>query len=317
MRLNKRSTPEGFLNVLKPYGWTSHDVVGLVRRLTQSRRVGHGGTLDPAATGVLAVAVGRATRLIDYMAGQDKSYCADIVFGAATTTDDAEGTVLFARDPTGLSLEAVISSLAGFLGDVDQVPPQYSAVKLEGRKAYEIARKGGEAALKPRRVTIKGLAVVGWDPPVLSVVIRCSKGTYVRSLARDLGERLGVGAHLGALVRLASGPFDCSDSVSVEQLRMAAEFEYLDRFIYPPDLAVRQLPAVVVAGQHGIDMLAGRPWAVRDETASHMTCRVYSDLGKFLGLAEVMDGQWQPRLVLCNPSDLSDQSDTLAPLEDA
>lgn len=298
MRDNKRSTLEGFLNVSKPYGWTSHDVVGLVRRLAQSRRVGHGGTLDPAATGVLVVAVGRATRLIDYMAGQDKSYCADIVFGAATTTDDAEGTVLYARDPAQLSLEVAIPAIAGFLGEIDQVPPQYSAVKLEGRKAYEIARKGGEAALTARRVTIKGLAVVGWDPPILSILVRCSKGTYVRSLARDLGERLGVGAHLGALVRLASGPFDCSDSVGVEDLRLAAEYGYLDRLIYPPDLAVRHLPAVVLAGQHLEDMLAGRPWTASGEAASRITSRVYSDEGSFMGLAEPVDGQWQPKLVM-------------------
>ena len=311
MRLSKRSTLEGFLNVSKPYGWTSHDVVGLVRRLTRYRRVGHGGTLDPAATGVLAVAVGRATRLIDYMAGQDKSYCADIVFGAATTTDDAEGTVLYARDPARLSLEAVIPALAGFLGEIDQIPPQYSAVKLEGRKAYEIARKGGEAALKARRVTIKGLAVVGWDPPILSVVVCCSKGTYVRSLARDLGERLGIGGYLGALVRLTSGPFDCSDSVGVEDLRMAAEFEYLDRLIYPPDLAVRQLPAVVVAGGHLEDMLTGRPWTARDWTTPPTTSRVYSDEGSFLGLAEAVDGQWHPRLVLSDPLTPSNTPPTL------
>lgn len=312
---------EGFLNISKPCGWTSHDVVGLVRRLTQSRRVGHGGTLDPAATGVLAVAVGRATRLIDFMASHDKSYCADIVFGAATTTDDADGKVLYAHDPARLDLETVIPALAGFLGAIDQLPPQYSAVKLEGRKAYEIARKGGEAALKPRRITIKGLAVVGWEPPILSVVIRCSKGTYIRSLARDLGDRLGVGAHLGALVRLASGPFDCSDSLGVEELRMAAEFEYLDRFIYPPDLAVRQLPAVVVAGRHRDDMLAGRAWTARDEATAPITSRVYSDTGSFLGLAEAVDGQWRPRLVLTDPSnsfDVPDPADTpAANLEDA
>jgi tRNA pseudouridine55 synthase len=295
---NKRSTPEGFLNVLKPYGWTSHDVVGLVRRLVQNRRVGHGGTLDPAATGVLVVAVGRATRLIDYMSGQDKSYCADIVLGAATTTDDAEGTVLYARDPFSVSLDMVIPILSGFLGEIEQVPPQYSAVKLAGRKAYEIARGGGEATLSARRVTIRGLALIGWEPPILTVVIRCTKGTYVRSLARDLGERLGVGAHLLALVRLTSGPFDCADSVGVEDLRLAAEFEYVDRLIYPPDLAVRHLPAVVVAGSHMEDMLTGRPWTPGVEAAPAVISRVYSDGGEFLGLAEMSDGKWQPKLVM-------------------
>lgn len=315
MSSDKRPTLEGFLNVSKPYGWTSHDVVGLVRRLAGCRRVGHGGTLDPAATGVLVVAVGRATRLIDYMAGQDKSYCADFVFGAVTTTDDSEGTVIYARDPAHLSLESVIPALSGFLGQIDQIPPQYSAVKLEGRKAYEIARKGGEADLKSRHVTIKGLAVVGWEPPILSVVVRCSKGTYVRSLARDLGERLGVGAHLGALVRLASGPFDCSDSVGVDALRLAAEFGYLDQLIFPPDLAVRHLPVLVVAGPHLEDMLAGRPWAVLDAAALPNTCRVYSGEGAFLGLAQATAEQWQPKLVLADLPGRSDPSDAPVILE--
>jgi tRNA pseudouridine55 synthase len=293
----KRPTLEGFLNVSKPYGWTSHDVVGLVRRLVQNRRVGHGGTLDPAAVGVLPVAVGRATRLVDYMAGQDKSYCADIVLGAATTTDDAEGSVLNARDPSGVSLELIVPLLATFLGEIDQVPPQFSAVKLEGRKSYEIARKGGQAPLMARRVTIKGLAVVDWEPPILSVVVRCSKGTYIRSLARDLGVRLGVGAHLGALVRLTSGPFDCSDSVGVDDLRLAAEYGYLEQFLYPPDLAVRHLPAVVVAGKRYDDMVTGRSWIDETGAESSELARVYSDTGAFLGLVESVYGKWQPKIV--------------------
>lgn len=290
-------TLEGFLNVSKPYGWTSHDVVGLVRRLVKNRRVGHGGTLDPAATGVLIVAVGRATRLLDYMAGQDKTYCADVVLGAATTTDDAEGSVIYARDPSSIGLKDAVTALSSFLGEIDQVPPQFSAVKLEGRKAYEIARKGGEAALAARRVTIRGLAVLEWSPPTISVLVRCSKGTYVRSLARDLGERLGVGAHLASLVRLGSGSQDCSESVGVEDLRLAAEFGYLDRLIYPPDLAVRDLPALVVAGEHVDRMLAGRAWECSAVLTSGKA-RVYSDEGGFLGLVELVDGLWQPRFVM-------------------
>ncbi|MHB1160570.1 MAG: tRNA pseudouridine(55) synthase TruB [Chloroflexota bacterium] len=298
MNGTRRAAPEGFLNVSKPYGWTSHDVVQLVRRLAGTRRVGHGGTLDPAATGVLVVAVGRATRLVDYLGEQDKSYCGDVVLGAATTTDDAEGSVLYARDPSALTLDQLVEALSGFLGELDQVPPQYSAVKLEGKKAYEIARKGGQAALRARRVTIKGIAVVAWEPPTASILVRCSKGTYIRSLARDLGERLGVGGHLGALVRTASGPFDCGDAVGVEDLRLAAEFGYLDRLIWPPDLAVAHLPAVVVSGPHAEDMKGGRRWAAVSAPAETKLVRVYTTDGAFLGLAELQEGRWQPKLVL-------------------
>ncbi len=295
---SRRSTVEGFLNVCKPYGWTSHDVVQLVRRITGTRRVGHGGTLDPAAAGVLVIAVGRATRLIDYLAGQDKSYCGDIVLGASTDTDDAEGSVLRISDPSAIGLEQVVPPLASFLGEIEQIPPQYSAVKLGGKKAYEIARRGGKAAVAPRRVTIKGIAVVGWEPPTLSVIVHCSKGTYIRSLARDLGESLGVGAHLGALVRLSSGSFDLDDSVGIEDLRLAAEFGYLDRLIRAPDVAVARLPAVVVGAPHSRDMLGGRRWRASISRPVSGPVRVYSDGGVFLGLAELVDDQWQPRLVM-------------------
>ena len=294
---------EGFLNVCKPWGWTSHDVVQLVRKLAGTRRVGHAGTLDPAATGVLPVAVNRATRLVDFLADRDKGYCADVVLGAATNTDDADGTVLYARNPAPVTLDAAVAALSSFLGEIEQVPPQFSAVKLRGRKAYEIARSGAAAALAPRRVTIKGLAVVGWEPPIVSILVNCSKGTYIRSLARDLGEKLGVGAHLGALVRCRSGAFDLSDAVGIDDLRLAAEFGYLDRLIYPPDVAVAHLPAVIASDRHSRDMGLGRPWpaglnAKRDIVGAGVLARVYSDEGAFLGLAELVEGSWQPRLVM-------------------
>ncbi len=297
MNGTRKTAPEGFLNISKPYGWTSHDVVQLVRRLTGIRRVGHAGTLDPAAVGVLMVAVGRATRLIDYLAEQYKCYCGDVVLGAATDTDDGEGAVLYARDPSNITLDLATEALSGFLGEIEQVPPQYSAVKVQGKKAYEVARKGGKTHLAPRRVTIKGLAVVDWEPPTLSVAVLCSKGTYIRSLARDLGERLGVGAHLGALVRLASGPFTWEDAVGIEDLKLAAEFDYLDKLIWPPDLAVAHLPAVIASESHALDMRGGRRWPAHWVPEKAGLVRVYSEEGWFLGLAEALEGSWQPRLV--------------------
>lgn len=295
---SKSSMIEGFLNISKPHSWTSHDVVQLVRRLAGTRRVGHAGTLDPAATGVLVVAVGRATRLLDYMAGQDKCYCGDFVLGASTDTDDADGTVLQVSDPSHIDLDRVVSALGGFLGEIEQVPPQYSAIKLHGKKAYELARKGEKAALVPRRVTIKSMAVVGWEPPTISVMVLCSKGTYIRSLARDLGERLGIGGHLGALVRCSSGPFGLNDAIGIDDLRLAAEFGYLEKLVLAPDIAVAHLPAIIIGDAHTRDMRGGRRWPVRADHTISGPVRVYSTGGEFLGLAAVGDGKWQPKLVL-------------------
>lgn len=298
MKNNKTPIVEGLLNISKPYSWTSHDVVQLVRRLTGTRRVGHAGTLDPAATGVLVVAVGRATRLLDYLTGQDKCYCGDIVFGASTDTDDAEGTVIQISDPGSIDLDRIVSALGSFLGEIEQVPPQYSAIKLQGKKAYELARKGERATLKPRKVTIRSMAVVGWEPPTVSVVMICSKGTYIRSLARDLGAKLGVGAHLGALVRCSSGPFSLEDAVDIENLKLAAEFGYLARLVLPADVAVTHLPAIIVRDEHTRDMRGGRRWSARTESVSRGPVRVYSSEGVFLGMAAAVEGKWQPKLVM-------------------
>jgi tRNA pseudouridine55 synthase len=269
-----------------------------VRRLTGIRRVGHAGTLDPAAVGVLVVAVGRATRLLDYLSGQDKAYCGDIVLGASTDTDDAVGTVLQVSDPSGIDLGQVATALRCFLGEIEQLPPQYSAIKLQGKKAYELARKGEKVTLTPRRVTIKSMAIVGWEPPTVSVVVLCSKGTYIRSLARDLGEKLGVGGHLGALVRFASGPFSLDDAVGIEDLRLAAEFGYLDKLVLPADIAVAHFPAIIVTDENARAMLGGRRWPVRAASAPDGPVRVFSSEGKFLGLAIAVEGKWQPKLVL-------------------
>lgn len=301
--MGRVATPgvEGFICVLKPFGWTSHDVVQLLRKLTGVRRVGHGGTLDPAASGVLLVAIGRATRLIDYLADQDKIYCADVVLGASTDTDDADGAVLSVRDPSWIGVSEIFPALSTFLGEISQVPPQYSAVKLQGRKAYEVARRGGTSELAPRKIVVNGIAMLEWESPVLSILVHCSKGTYIRSIARDLGQRLGSGAHLGALVRVASGRFTCEDAVSIEDLKLATEFGYLDNLVWPPDAAVAHLPALVVSQEHEEDMASGRKWQ-SGTVGSPGRVRVYSEGGGFLGLAEHEDGMWQPRVVITEES---------------
>lgn len=216
----------GLLAVAKPAGMTSHDVVDRVRRATGERRVGHAGTLDPMATGLLLVAVGPATRLNQYLTGHDKEYRARIAFGTATDTDDAEGRVI-RQSPVPEALTDpgfAQTQLRALIGDLEQVPPAYSAVKRQGRKAYEVARAGGELELEPRTVTVYQADLVSLAAgPVVewTVDLRVSKGTYIRALARDLGRALGSAAHLAGLQRRQSGRVRLEDAVSLEQVEAA------------------------------------------------------------------------------------------------
>lgn len=214
---------DGVIVVAKPAGPTSHDVVGLVRRLSATKRVGHGGTLDPFAAGVLPVFLGRATRLAECHLGHDKRYTATICFGETSTTDDIDGERTAIEGPA-LSRADVEAGLRGLTGLLRQVPPAYSAVQMGGRRAYQMARAGQEVELAPREVTIHALDLLEWDAsdalrPVAVVDVRCSAGTYVRALARDLGARLDTGAYLGALTRTESGHFRLDDAIGFDTLR--------------------------------------------------------------------------------------------------
>jgi tRNA pseudouridine55 synthase len=245
--------PDGLIVVDKPAGWTSHDVVARLRRLAGTRRVGHAGTLDPMATGVLLVGVGRATRLLGHLALTDKAYRATARLGAATTTDDAEGEVTWAAPPAALaSLDeaALRAALAGLTGELDQAPPQVSAVKVAGRRAYALARAGERVELAPRRVTVRRLELLGLrrDPGGgwldVDLDVACSSGTYVRALARDLGDRLGCGGHLTALRRTRVGGFGLDSARTLDELAA--------------DLAVIPLAAAVAAAFPRRDVDAGQ-----------------------------------------------------------
>jgi tRNA pseudouridine55 synthase len=218
---------DGVLVVAKPVGPTSHDVVGLVRRLAATKRVGHGGTLDPFASGVLPLFLGKATRLVEYHLGDRKRYRATVCFGASSTTDDLEGALTPAGGPAPGRAD-VEAALGRFRGTIEQRPPAYSAIKVAGRRAYALARAGESVDLAPRQVTIHAMEIVGWDEttpdePVAILDVECSAGTYVRSLARDLGEASGSAAYLGALTRTASGPFTIEKAVPLDEVRAAAE----------------------------------------------------------------------------------------------
>jgi tRNA pseudouridine55 synthase len=193
-------------------------VVAKVRRLTGQKKVGHAGTLDPLATGVLLVCLGNATRLLEYLVGGQKQYRAIIRFGITTDTLDAEGQILTQQDPSALSEAQIRAVLPQFIGTIQQTPPIFSAIKQDGQSIHKRARRGEEVIVMPRPVTIQSLTWVDWQPPNLTLDVVCSAGTYIRSLARDLGEAVGVGAHLGGLIRLASGQWSVEHAVTLEQL---------------------------------------------------------------------------------------------------
>jgi tRNA pseudouridine55 synthase len=245
---------DGVLVVRKDPGFTSQDVVAVVRRLTATRRAGHGGTLDPFASGVLPIFLGLATRLVEYHMGDDKAYRATVCFGATSETDDREGELVPGSGP-GPTREAVEAALAGFRGRIQQRPPAYSALKVGGRRAYQLARQGTPPQLAPRPVTIGRLDLVEWDGsdperPTAVLEVECGAGTYIRSLARDLGERLGCGAYLGALVRTASGPFALPAAHSLDDIRRAAADGpgALARVLLPVDAGLEVVPEAVLTG---------------------------------------------------------------------
>jgi tRNA pseudouridine55 synthase len=235
---------DGVLVVDKPAGPTSHDVVDRVRRSLGTRRVGHAGTLDPFATGVLVVCVGRATRLVRFLGEGEKEYAATVRLGFATNTDDATGEPLGEPRAVDVPAETLAAALRGLVGTFDQVPPAFSARHVGGRRLYELARRGEVAPRAATRVSVFGLELVGVDGATLEMVVRCSPGTYVRALARDLGEHLGTGAHLAALRRTRSGAFDLSQAVPGDDLSGARDA------LRPLSELLLELPAVTV-GEEG------------------------------------------------------------------
>lgn len=260
---------DGVIVVAKPAGPTSHDVVALVRRLSGVRRVGHGGTLDPFASGVLPVFVGNATRMVEYHLRDEKAYRAVACLGARSTTDDIEGE-LTPTDGPAPTREQVEAALAAFVGRIVQRPPAFSAVKIGGRRAYELARRGEQPELQDREVEIRELRLAGWDDavagrPCATLEVRCSAGTYVRSLARDLGERLGCGAYLGALVRTASGPFRLEDAIPLEELRRVLAEGSLGGRLLPPDAGLDAYPQVVLPAEDLAAIAQGQVVRLRGE----------------------------------------------------
>lgn len=289
----------GVLNIDKPKGMTSHDVVARVRRVSGVRRVGHAGTLDPLATGVLLVCVGKATRLAEYLTSGRKTYRAVVRFGATTDTYDADGRVL-GTSPVDFPESRLIEVLDDFRGSISQVPPLYSALKKDGLPLHRLARRGVAVEPSPRRVEIHELAVESWRRPDLVLEIVCSAGTYVRSLAHDLGAKLGPGAHLAGLVRLASGSFTVGDALALSEVERAAAEGRLDDLLLPPLAAVADFPSVMLNAREVEDVVCGRP-IHRDEPAE--TGALSSALNEAGDLVAILrfdagSGRWRPHKVL-------------------
>ncbi len=253
---------DGLLLIDKPKGLTSFDVVRQVRRLLGTRRVGHTGTLDPMATGVLPVAVGEGTRLVQFLLEGDKEYRATLRLGQTTDTQDADGVILLERPVGEISLAELQQAAAGLTGSIQQLPPMYSAIKMDGVPLYRLARRGIEVERTPRTVFVERIEVLRRALPEVEIAVTCSKGTYVRTLAHDLGERLGVGAHLTALRRVRSGPFRISDCISLDELaRLVAEGR---QPLLGLRQAMRHLPALEVAPEARRRLRCGIPPALVD-----------------------------------------------------
>ena len=301
--VDERSGPlDCMLNIDKPPGMTTMDVVRRVKRASRHKRVGHGGTLDPLATGVVAVCIGQATRMMEYLIEGTREYRAVVELGAETDTYDALGRVTRKSDPSSVGLEDVKRALEAFVGETDQVPPMYSALKKHGERLYTLARAGVEVEREPRRVLVHDLEITDWSPPVVTLELTCGRGFYVRSMAHDLGNELGCGGHLKGLVRLRSGPFNVSRALTLDETERRFADGTWPEAAYAPDIVVRHMRAAIV-GARVEDMISnGRalPIGVRiPGSRPDEQCRVYGLDGRFLAIMsfDAAAGQWRPERV--------------------
>ena len=273
----------GIVIVDKPQGWTSQDVTARLRRVYATRRIGHGGTLDPMATGVLPVFVGRATRGVEFFEHAEKTYDTVLLLGRTTDTQDVTGTVL-AEKTVRLSPADIENVLPRFRGDILQVPPMYSALKVNGKKLYELARKGQEVERQPRPITVFELTNLGFDGTRLSLRVKCSKGTYIRTLCQDIGEALGCGGCMEALRRVRAGEYGIEDAVPLEKL---LESETPEQYLRSLDTMFAHCPAVTLTANQEKRCRNGNPFS---SPLPQGTYRAYSQSGEFLMLAKVEDG---------------------------
>ena len=293
------NTISGVLVVDKPVGMTSHQVVEVIRRGTKIKRAGHTGTLDPRASGVLVVLLGPAVRLSQYVSAEDKRYQATIKLGEKTDTYDSEGTITGTSN-LEITNEQFEQALKGFVGEIQQVPPPYSAVKVKGKHAYDLAREGKEVELEPRLINVYSLDLIEWNPPEVVIDVHCSSGTYVRSLAYDLGELLGCGAYLTGLQRTKSGRFTLRDANSLTKLSEAFETNSWYQYLIPAAEALSDWPAITLSNEE-VEMVKHGHRIPREEGAKGMV-RAVTQQSELVALMEFdpETGEFVPRKVFFN-----------------
>ncbi len=295
---------DGILNIYKEKGFTSHDVVAVVRRTLHQKKVGHTGTLDPDAEGVLPVCLGKGTKLADYIMAEQKGYRAVLALGVTTTTEDASGEVLETKE-VAFDEEKITEAVRSFVGNYMQTPPMYSAIKIQGKKLYELAREGKEIHREPRKITIYDIKIRAFLPPNrVEIDVTCSKGTYIRTLCADIGKKLGCGGHMASLLRTASGDFKLENAITLEQLKVLAEENRMGEVLIPIDEVLKGYNKVKVA-EKGTKLL-------------HNGCKIYSyfftktecplTLGEkvlgydcqnnFIGIYEIMQDEEMDRLCM-------------------
>lgn len=273
----------GIVVVDKPQGWTSQDVVSKLRGVFKTRRIGHGGTLDPMATGVLPVFVGRATRGVEFFEHAEKTYEAVLQLGVTTDTEDTTGRVLEEK-PVSVTKEEFLAVLPRFRGEISQIPPMYSALKVNGQKLYDLARQGKEVERKSRRITIFRLECLSFDGNTAKLLVHCSKGTYIRTLCKDIGEALGCGGCMAALRRVTAGEYTVEKAVSLQEL---TETQTPERYLLPVDSLFSQYEKVVLTPNQEKRCRNGNSFSVNLQSGQY---RAYSQSGEFLMLAQVENG---------------------------
>ncbi len=297
----------GILNIDKPYGITSMEVVRRVKRACGQKRVGHAGTLDPIATGVIPVCIGHATRVTEYLNDGRKEYEAQIELGVTTDTYDAMGEVLARCDPGNLSESDILAKLKSFEGSIEQVPPMYSALKKDGKRLYELARAGIEVEREPRRVQVYGITLLELQGHVARVLVACGKGFYMRSLAFDLGQELGCGGHLKSLIRTKSGPFKVEEAISLEDAEDAFSSSDWPDILNPPDVVLSSMRATIVGSKIEDMVRNGRalPPGLRIPNGrANEKCRAYSVDGRFIAILtfDATLASWRPEKVFSSSS---------------
>jgi tRNA pseudouridine55 synthase len=287
----------GILNVNKPDGQTSFSIVALIRYLSGEKHVGHAGTLDPLATGVLPVCIGQATRVVEFLSNTDKTYRAQIELGATTNTFDREGEISSRKDPSGITATQVENTLSTFRGSIEQSPPRYSALKHQGRRHYELARAGIYVETKPRQIKIFSIELIDFKVPLITLNVKCSKGTYIRSLAHDIGQHLGCGGYLTNLTRTQCGPFHIENALPLSDIKCAFHKGTWDEFLYPVDTPILHWNAIIVDKANEIAIKNGSPIYLGQEgRTAEEYCRAYNSGGQFLAVLHYIPEKnlWHP-----------------------